>query len=232
LILTSSRDPKTVRITLVVLALLMSACTPSTTGSEPSTTSTSAGASSSAPTTGESAMELVVSSDQLTPGTYTRSDFTPRVTFAISGEWYAVQTAPGFFDVQRDVGSPDVIAVQFANVEAAYGVEGDAVPLASAADATAVIESNPDLTVLDTSESRMSGHDGYVVEVENATQAPAMVLHGPPGALSIDEGRRLWIAFFDAGDGVLAIMVGGSAQRWEEALLAAEPLLETVTIGE
>jgi hypothetical protein len=59
-----------------------------------------------------------------------------------------------------------------------------------------------------------------------------MVLHGLPGALSIDEGRRLWIAFFDAGDGVLAIMVGGSAGTWEEALLAAEPLLETVTIGE
>jgi hypothetical protein len=104
--------------------------------------------------------------------------------------------------------------------------------LASAADAAAVIEANPDLTVLGTSESRMSGHDGFVVEVENATQAPARVLHGPPGALSIDEGRRLWIAFFDAGDVVLAIMVGGSAHTWEEALLAAEPLLETVTIGE
>jgi hypothetical protein len=228
LILTSGRDPKTVRITLVVLALLTGACTSSTPGSEPPTTA----APTSAPPTGESVRELVVSSDQLTPGIYTRGDFTPRVTFAISGEWYAVQTAPGFFDVQRDVGSPDVIAVQFANVEAAYGAEGDAVPLASAADATAVIESNPDLTVLGTSESRMSGHDGFVVEVENATQAPAMVLHGSPGALSIDEGRRLWIAFFDAGDGVLAIMVGGSAQRWEEALLAAEPLLETVTFGE
>jgi len=29
---------------------------------------------------------------------------------------------------------------------------------------------------------------------------------------------------------VLAIMVGGSAERWDEALLAAEPILETVTI--
>jgi hypothetical protein len=227
LILTSSRDPKTLPITLVALALLISACAPSTPSSEPSTT-----APTSPPTTGEAATELVVSSDQLTPGIYTRSDFTPRVTFAISGEWYAVQSAAGFFDVQRDVESPDVIAVQFANVEAVYGADGEAVPVESAADATAVIESNPDLTVLGTSESRMSGHDGFVVEVENATQAPAAVLHGPAGTLSIDEGRRLWIALFDAGDGVLAVMVGGSSQRWEEALLAAEPLLETVTIGE
>ena len=228
----SSRDPKQVLFTLVVAGVLISACTPANPSSGPSPTSTEPVASSSTPTASDSAIELEVSSDRLTPGTYTRSDFTPRVTFAISGEWYAVQTAPGFFDVQRDVGSPDDIAVQFANVEAAYGAEGEAVPLASAADATAVIESNPDLTVLGTSESRMSGHDGFVVEVENAGRAPAMVLHGPPGALSIDAGRRLWIAFFDAGDGVLAIMVGGSAERWEEALLAAEPLLETVTIGE
>jgi hypothetical protein len=70
-----------------------------------------------------------------------------------------------------------------------------------------------------------------VVEVENAAQTRAVVLLTPAGALSIDPGRRLWIAFFDTEEGVLAIMVGGSAELWEDALLAAEPVLETVTIG-
>ena len=80
-------------------------------------------------------------------------------------------------------------------------------------------------------ESRLDGRDGFVIEVENATQTPTRVLQLLAGDLSIDPDRRLWIAFFDTGDGVLAIMVGGSAERWEEALLAAEPVLETVTIG-
>jgi hypothetical protein len=216
-------------ITLVVVGLLMSACAPSSPSSEPTTSPSSL---ASTPTTGESVRELAVSSDQLTPGTYTRSDFAPRVTFAISGEWYAVQAAAGFLDVQRDVGSPHVIAVQFANVYAVYGSDGAAAPLASAADASTLIESNEDLTVLGTSESLIGGHDGFVVEVENATQNPTNVLRAPLGALSIDQGRRLWIAFFDTEDGVLAVMVGGSAERWEEALLAAEPLLETVTIDD
>jgi hypothetical protein len=39
------------------------------------------------------------------------------------------------------------------------------------------------------------------------------------------------VALFDVADGILAIMVGGSAERWAEALLEAEPILETVTIG-
>jgi hypothetical protein len=53
-----------------------------------------------------------------------------------------------------------------------------------------------------------------------------------PGVLQIAPGRRLWCAFFDTPQGVLAIMVGGSVASWDEALAAAEPVLESVTIGE
>ena len=175
-------------------------------------------------------MDLVVSDEQLAPGTYTRSDFTPRVTFEVSGEWYAVQEAAGFFDIQREVGSPHVIAVQFGNVEAVFGPDGERVPAASAAELAAAVASNPNLTVLGESGSRMGGLEGSLVEVENATAAQTRILDGPAGALAIDPGRRLWAALFDVEDGVLAIMVGGSAERWDEALLAAEPILETVTI--
>jgi hypothetical protein len=58
------------------------------------------------------------------------------------------------------------------------------------------------------------------------------VLEVPPGALSISPGRRLWIALFDTPDGLLAIMIGGSVAKWEEALATAEPVLESVTIGQ
>lgn len=49
--------------------------------------------------------------------------------------------------------------------------------------------------------------------------------------MSISPGRRLWIAFLDTPDGLLAIMVGGSVATWDEALAVAEPVLESVTIG-
>jgi hypothetical protein len=220
-------------ITLVAVGLLIGAC--NSTPDSPTTTTTSSETVPLVPPTGEPgepATELVVSDDQLEPGTYTRGDFTPRVTFALSGEWYAVQGAPGFFDVQRDVGSPHVISVHFANVDGVYDSEGEGVPVPSAADTAAVIGSNGGLTVLGQDESRLDGRDGFVIEVENATQTQTRIMQVPPGDVSIDAGRRLWIAFFDAGGGVLAIMVGGSAERWEEALLAAEPVLESVTIGD
>ena len=41
-----------------------------------------------------------------------------------------------------------------------------------------------------------------------ATGTPVMVV--PPGPLGIDPGRRLWVAFLDTPDGLLAVMVGGS----------------------
>lgn len=181
-------------------------------------------------TTADEVTDLAVSDEQLPPGTYTRSDFTPRVTFEISGEWYAVQKAAGFFDIQQVAGSPHVIAVQFGNVEAVFGADGERAAAASAAEAAATVASNPNLTVLGESGSRVGGLEGFLVEVENATEVQTRVLEVPAGALAIDPGRRLWVAFFDVEDGVLAIMVGGSAERWDEALLAAEPILETVTI--
>ncbi len=51
------------------------------------------------------------------------------------------------------------------------------------------------------------------------------------GPLGISPGRRLWIAFFDTPEGLVAVMIGGSVAKWDEALLAAEPVLESVTIG-
>jgi hypothetical protein len=176
-------------------------------------------------------MELTASGGPLPAGRYTRREFVPRITFEVDGPWVAEQLHDGFFDVQQDVGSPDVIAVQFARPDAIYGAEGAGVTPATAAEAVEILGENPGLEVVETSASRMGGLEGSQVTVENTTGADAQVLHVPPGSLAIATDRRLWIAFFDTPDGLLAIMVGGSVARWEEALAVAEPVLESVTIG-
>ncbi len=53
--------------------------------------------------------------EPLVPGHYTRTGFSPRIRFEVDGPWHAVQLFDGFFDIQQDIGSPDVIAVQFAS---------------------------------------------------------------------------------------------------------------------
>jgi hypothetical protein len=39
------------------------------------------------------------------------------------------------------------------------------------------------------------------------------------------------MAFFDTDEGLLAVMIGGSIEKWDEALAAAEPVLESIEIG-
>ncbi len=200
----------------LMLALVAGAC--SSSGPD----GTSSEAPSRSPEPSEAAVsELVATGEPLEPGTYTRSGFEPRITIELNGDWQAVQLLDGFFDVQQLVGSPDVIAVQFARPT----------DVADAEAAVAAVNANDALTVVESSESLMDGMEGLQVTVENAGTAHATVFVVPPGPLGIDPGRRLWMAFFDTDDGLLAIMVGGSVARWEDALLAAEPVLESVTIG-
>ena len=170
--------------------------------------------------------------ETLAPGRYSRREFTPRVTFEIGDGWFGRQVYPGFFDIQQgDETDPDVIAVQFARPNEIYGADGSESPT-DAADAVAILEENPDLEVIETSSSQMGGLEGSQITIENATSDPVPFMDLPPGALSINPERRLWIAFFDTDDGVLAIMVGGSVERWDETLAVAEPVLESVEIDQ
>ena len=185
-----------------------------------------AACSSQAPTAQTSASEepvheLEATGEPLEPGTYTRSGFEPRISLEVGIGWESVQQATGFFDIEREVGSPDVIAVQFARP----------IDLEDAASAVEALNDAEVLTVVETSESLIGGLVGRQITVANESDAHAAVFDVPPGALGIDPGRRLWIAFFDTDHGLLAIMVGGSTARWQDALDAAEPVLETVTIG-
>ena len=180
---------------------------------------------------GPTVRELATSPDPLPAGTYTRSSFEPPITIELDGSWSGVQLLDGFFDVQQDVGSPDVIAVQFAAPRAVYGAGAASVEATTAEAAAAAVAANPALDVLGQDGSRTGGLEGITIEVQNAGDAHARVMTVPPGPLGIDPGRRLWIAFLDGPDGLLAVMVGGSVARWDEALAAAEPVLESIRIG-
>jgi hypothetical protein len=178
--------------------------------------------------------------DTLAPGRYTRHDFAPRVTFELDDGWYGRQVVRGFFDVQQGAADdPHVIAVQFARPLALYGADGSQTPT-DAADAVAILESNPNLETVETSSSEMGGLEGSQITVEYpgsgepvaSGEAPGAtnLMDLPPGTIGINAERRLWIAFFDTDDGLLAIMVGGSIEQWDEALAVAEPVLESVEI--
>jgi hypothetical protein len=221
-------------VVLPLLALAVAGCGPAP-SLPPNATVPASPASPAAPPPSPAAaatspIDLRPSSGTLPPGTYTRSDFRPPVTFELGEGWSVGSITPGFFDVQQLPGTPDVIAVQFALVSNVVGLDGATVKASTADAAVAAIKENPGLVLLGESESRIGGQTGTVLEVENRGPAHAPILDVPAGRLGIDADRRLWIALFDAPEGVLAVMVGGSTADWDNALTVAEPVLETIVI--
>jgi hypothetical protein len=210
----------------VLLAVILAACS----GADASPSSAPASEEASDGAEEADVADLIDTGQPLEAGRYTRTGFEPRIELELDGTWQAVQLFDGFFDVQQDVGTPDVIAVQFAKPGRVDGADGSAEP-ADAAEAAELVSAIPDLTVIESSDSRIGGLSGHQVTVANDGAAHARILLVPPGPLGIDPGRRLWIAFFDTDAGLLAIMVGGSTERWDEALATAEPVLESVVIG-
>jgi hypothetical protein len=158
--------------------------------------------------------ELTASPAPLPPGTYTLAAFRPAVTLQLNEGWTSVNRFADFFDVEQDVGSPDVIAVQFARPRGTFGHEA--------------LSRNPGLTVGTSGPSRIGGLEAQVFEVENRSGQHVGVMELGPGALGIDPGRKLRIACLTTPDGLVVVMVGGSVTKWEEALAAAEPILRSI----
>ena len=235
-----------VRASAIFVAVALSACQAAATAAPPSAGGSATQAPPSAgqtslpapsPSTGPTGIpadEVTGSPGALTSGRYTRRGFEPRITFQVDGPWHSENAFHGFFDVQQDVGSPDVIAVQFATPDQIYAAPDQPSPITTAEAASTALQHNTRLVTVESSSSRIGGLSGFQVTVENPADkvGDAQVMHVSAGALSISPGRRLWCAFFDTPEGVLAILVGGSVARWDAALAAAEPVLESVTIGQ
>jgi hypothetical protein len=175
--------------------------------------------------------ELTASPAPLPAGTYTFGAFKPTVTLDVDGSWTSVNRFDDFFDVEQDVGSPDVISVQVARPAAFVGRSGTSAVPSDPGSAVEIVRSNPGLRVVEESETRMGGLTGRQVTVENASGHVVGVMVVGSGTPSIDTGRRLWMAFFATQDGLVAILVGGSTASWDRALEKAEPVLESIRIG-
>lgn len=224
----------------LLIGLLTAACGPApspavsvaaTTAPPTSAPASATPASSAAAPSAATTRELTTGSDPLPAGTYTRAGFRPRVTLTLDEGWFGGTLTDGFFDVQQDRGTADVVAVQFASVD---GVAGSGATMTDATTASAAVETirqNTGLVIVEESTSRLGGLEGLNVVVENRGPAHATVMKVLPGALGIDPARRLWIALFDTPDGLLAVMVGGSVAQWDRALTLAEPVLESVVVG-
>jgi hypothetical protein len=154
----------------------------------------------------------------------------------MNGSFQPVTVIGGYFDL-RYVADPALVTVQVALVDSVESGEPTAalptIPT-TAAEAVAAIERNPSVDVIESSASRMGGLDGDQITIErpfsDSSPMPAWhVLTTPGGDLALPPGARYWMAFFDAPQGLVAVLVLGPADRWEPALLAAEPVLETIT---
>ncbi len=223
-------------VVVVALAAGLAGCGGSAATSPPPPVATPTAEPVSKPTppppTSPAALDLRASPEALAAGRYTGRGFVPRVTFEVGDGWRAVDVVPGFWNLQN-ADRPDAVALQFARPDGIYRAPGELMGPSTAQGAANTIQANTALTVAATSSSLLSGHAGIVLEIESASPAGAgaQVIHVPPGPLLVEPGRRLWLALFDTPEGLLAIMVVGSATDWEAALAAAEPVLESVTIG-
>jgi hypothetical protein len=227
-------DMPRLRKVLPVVVLIVGACgsasSPSPSGTPVASPSPAVGSPSPAASGGD-ILVLTAGSAPLPAGTYTQPGFRPEVQFAVEDGWFAGTVTDGFFDVQQEKGTPDVIAVQFAQVDGIASAAASPMSATTVAAAVKAIHANPTLVVVDESASRIGGLEGLNVIVENRGAAPAPVMQVSAGTLSIDPGRKLWISVFNTADGLLAVMVGGSIARWDRTLSVAEPVLESVVIG-
>ena len=197
----------------------------------PATPSAAPAATEPGPTPTIPAAETFDASDRPLPaGRYTRGAFVPRVTFEVEKGWRAVEAGARFWNLQRKAGKPKAVMVMFARPDGIYGDRGELLGPGTAQAAADTLGANTAIEVVSSDSSLMSGLTGLLLELE-AAGAEADVLHVPPRALTLPPGERMWLALFDTPEGLVAIIVQGSASEWDSVLVAAEPVLESVTIG-
>ena len=223
------------RLVMVVASLAcLAGCQDAATASPPPATPTAAPAATEAgPTPTIPAAGTFDASDRpLAAGRYTRGAFVPRVTFEVGDGWHAVNAAARFWRIQRVLDSPSaaMTMVMFARPDGIYIASEQLMAPTTAQAAADLISGNDAVEVLDSSESLMSGLTGLVLELQGRA-AGTRVLHVPIGELTVSPGERMWLALFDTPEGLVAIIVQGSAADWDSVLVVAEPVLESVTIG-
>jgi len=218
----------------LLTALLVAACGTATPSSLPTTTPSPTsrpsgchGTDGATPGCTPGPLTLPAPGTELAPGRYASDIAGPLISFDVDDGWTTVQQLPGFFDIQDDPGSLDVVAVQWT---LATGFD-------SAEDVAADIEGRANLKISERETVTMNDLTGVRLTVETTDPADSNpvifrpVLITPPGPISIGSARRLQVDLYTLPDTVLAILVGGSVAQWDRAVQLSGPVLQSVYVA-
>ena len=159
----------------------------------------------------------------LPAGRFTKTDFQPQPVFELDTGWRVGHDIAGFFDVQQRSNTPDVIAVQFANV---YGAD-------TSADAVQQLHDTDGLRVTDRGRTTVGGLPATEVQIDsrNPQLTPAKytaIFSVSAGSLYIGSGRRLVVDFVQRPGAVVAVLVGGSVRNWPATIRATQPVMRSI----
>jgi hypothetical protein len=174
--------------------------------------------------------ELGISNGVLDAGRYRLRGFEPPITVGLDGTWSSLAQIDHYAALENTPGMPGLL-VQIGLVGSIGERDLAAAPM-TAEDAASAVQRIPGAAVVETSASQIGGRDGFQVTLERPDDGSlgtiVLLLGVPAGGIGLTPGARIWIAFFDTPQGVVAIMVRGTIDDWERDLALAEPVLEQI----
>ena len=139
--------------------------------------------------------------------------------------------------VQRPLGSNPYHAGALIQITMVDGLPADgdgSIKLATVAEAVDALKARLGTMFLESTDSKLGGLAGTQATLERPGDGPPMsmdvveVIDVPPGTIVLSQGTKLWIAFFEQRDGLVAVIVNSTTKSWDADLAAAEPVLESI----
>ena len=136
--------------------------------------------------------------------------------------WASLREGEAFFDVYRPlVGTGEGGLIRDIAVLVAR-LDGDEAP----GDVIDVLEANPSLEVGGVGAAELDGAEGLRADVEATSEST--VVSFPGGSLFVFSGRKLRVHAVDVDGSTVVLVVDAAAERFEEDVEAAEPVLESI----
>ena len=151
-----------------------------------------------------------------------RSGFEPTLRLEHPAGWASLHEGGALFDVYRPlVGTGEGRPIRDVAILVAR-LDGDDAP----GDVIDRFEANPSLDVGDVGTAELDGAEGLRADVEATSESTVVSL--PGGSLAAFPGRKLRIYAVDVDGRTVVLVVDAAAERFEEDVEAAEPVLESI----
>ena len=151
-----------------------------------------------------------------------RSGFEPTLRLELPAGWASLREGVAFLDVYRPlVGTGEGRLIRDVAVLVAR-LDGDEAP----GDVIDVLEANPSLEVGGVGAAELDGAEGLRADVEATGEST--VVSFPGGSLFVFPGRKLRVYAVDVDGRTVVLVVDAAAERFEEDVEAAEPVLESI----